>query len=126
MTLLNTSNEITLNTTAFNTLRLRQNGRHFADNIFKGIFFNENIWLSHEIWLKCILKGLGDNKSTLVQAMTWSKTGNMSVSAAMKTKFYDTAELSWDYLKIPLVNFLNTMFTDDQGGRLNKKDGLTR
>ena len=26
-----------------NTLRLRQNGRHFADAIFKCIFLNENV-----------------------------------------------------------------------------------
>ena len=26
------------------TLRPRQNGRHFADDIFKCIFINENVW----------------------------------------------------------------------------------
>ena len=29
-----------------NTLRLRQNGRHFADGIFKCIFLNEKVWIS--------------------------------------------------------------------------------
>ena len=29
----------------FNTLRPRQNERHFADDIFKRIFLNENIWI---------------------------------------------------------------------------------
>ena len=33
----------------FNTLRLRQNGRHFANDIFSCIFLNENI--SIVIWL---------------------------------------------------------------------------
>ena len=28
----------------FNTLRMRQNGRHFTDNILKYIFLNENAW----------------------------------------------------------------------------------
>ena len=28
-----------------NTLRQRQNGRHFADAIFKCIFMNENVWI---------------------------------------------------------------------------------
>ena len=28
------------------TLRLRQNGRHFPDDIYKCIFLNENIWIS--------------------------------------------------------------------------------
>ena len=30
-----------------NTLRSRQNGRHFADDIFKCIFLNENAWSFH-------------------------------------------------------------------------------
>ena len=30
----------------FNTLRPRQSGHHFADVIFKRIFFNENFWIS--------------------------------------------------------------------------------
>ena len=29
----------------FNTLRPRQNGRHFLDDTFKCIFLNENIWI---------------------------------------------------------------------------------
>ena len=29
----------------FNTLRPRQNGRHFADDTFKCIFLNENFWI---------------------------------------------------------------------------------
>ena len=28
-----------------NSLRLRQNGRHFADDVFKCNFFNENVWI---------------------------------------------------------------------------------
>ena len=28
-----------------NTLRPRQDGRHFADNIFKYIFLNENVFI---------------------------------------------------------------------------------
>ena len=36
----------------FNTLRQRQNGRHFADEIFKCIFLNENVWISLKISLK--------------------------------------------------------------------------
>ena len=29
-----------------NTLRPRQNGSHFADDLFKCIFLNENVWIS--------------------------------------------------------------------------------
>ena len=35
------------------TLRQRQNGRHFTDDIFKCIFLNENLWILITISLKC-------------------------------------------------------------------------
>ena len=38
----------------FNTLRPRQNGRHFPDDIFKCIFVNENVWIAIEISLKFV------------------------------------------------------------------------
>ena len=37
-----------------------QNGRHFADNMFKCIFLNENIWISNKISLKNVPWGLID------------------------------------------------------------------
>ena len=52
-----------------NTLRPRQNGRHFADIIFKCIFLNENVWISIEISLKFIPKGPMHNIPALVQIM---------------------------------------------------------
>ena len=39
-----------------NTLRPRQNGCRFPDNIFKYIFFNENVWISLKISLKFVPK----------------------------------------------------------------------
>ena len=57
----------------FNTLRLRQNGRHFEDNIFECIYFNENICISIKISLKFVPRGLIDNKVTLVQIMVWHR-----------------------------------------------------
>ena len=33
------------------TLTPRQNGRHFADDIFKNIFLNESDWISIRIWV---------------------------------------------------------------------------
>ena len=38
-----------------NTFRPRCNGKHFADDIYKCIFFNENIWISVKISLKVLL-----------------------------------------------------------------------
>ena len=41
---------------SLNTLRLRQNGRHFPDDIFKCIFFNENVWIFIKISLRLFLR----------------------------------------------------------------------
>ena len=51
---------------ALNTLRPRQHGRHFADDILKRIFLNENVWIPIEISLKFVPKGLIDNIPALV------------------------------------------------------------
>ena len=40
------------NVSCFNTLRQRQNGRHYPDDIFKWIFLNENIWIAMNISMK--------------------------------------------------------------------------
>ena len=50
-------------------MRPRQNERHFTDNIFKYIFFNENIWISIKISLKFVPKGPINNFPALVQIM---------------------------------------------------------
>ena len=44
-----------------------QNGRHFADDMFKRIFLNENIWISNLISLKYVPWGQIDNMSVLDQ-----------------------------------------------------------
>ena len=40
-----------------NTLRPRQNGWHFYDDIFKWIFLKENVWIQNTVWLKFVPKG---------------------------------------------------------------------
>ena len=54
---------------SFNTLRPRQNGRHFVDDTFKRIFVNENVKISINISLKFVPKGLINNIPALVQIM---------------------------------------------------------
>ena len=39
-----------------NTLRPKQDGRHFPDDILKCIFLNKNVWISLTISLKCVRK----------------------------------------------------------------------
>ena len=49
-----------------NTLRPRQNGRHFPDDILKCIFLNENVLISIKISLKFVPKGQINNIPALV------------------------------------------------------------
>ena len=66
-----------------NSLRPRQNGRHFADNIFKCIFLNENIWILIKISLKFVPKGPINNIAALVQIMAWRRPGGKPLSGPM-------------------------------------------
>ena len=59
-----------------NTLRPRQNGRHFADDIFKCIFLNENIRILIKISLNFVPKDPINNILALVQIMAWRRTGD--------------------------------------------------
>ena len=64
----------------FNTLRLRQKGRHFPDDIFKWIFLNENVWISINISLKFLPRGPINNIPTLVQVLAWRQPGDKPLS----------------------------------------------
>ena len=66
-----------------NTLRPRQNGRHFPDDIFKCIFLNQSIWISIAISLKFVPKGAINNISALVQIMAWRRSGDKPLSEPM-------------------------------------------
>ena len=59
-----------------NTLRPRQDGRHFPDDIFKCISLNENVWLSIEISLKFVRKGSINNIPALFQIMADQATSH--------------------------------------------------
>ena len=56
-------------TRSINTLRPRQNGHDFADDIFKCVFLNENVSISVTISLKYVLKGSIDKIPAWVQIM---------------------------------------------------------
>ena len=70
----------------FNTLRPRQNGRHFPDDIFKWIFLNENVWISINISLKFVPRGPINNIPTLVQVMAWRRPGDKQLSEPMMVR----------------------------------------
>ena len=66
-----------------NTLRPRQDGRHFPDDILKWIFLNENLWISIEISLKFVPKDTINNIPALVQIMAWRRPGDKPLSEPM-------------------------------------------
>ena len=66
-----------------NTLRLRKNGRHFADDTFKHIFLNENVRISIKISLQFVSKSPIKNIPTLVQIMAWHRPGDKPLSEPM-------------------------------------------
>ena len=57
----------------------------FADDIFKRIFLNENIWISNKISLKYVPRGPIDNMSALVQIMTWRQKDEKPLPEPMVT-----------------------------------------
>ena len=70
-----------------NTLRPRQNICHFADDIFKCIFLNENVWILIKISLKFVSNGPINNTSALVQIMAWYRPGDKPLSEPMLVSF---------------------------------------
>ena len=66
-----------------NTLRPRQNGCRFADDIFKCIFLNENEWISPRISLKFVPEVRINNIPALVQIMAWRRAGDKPLSEPM-------------------------------------------
>ena len=66
-----------------NSLRPRQNGRHFADDTFNRIFVNENVRISNKFSLKFVPKGPINNIQALVQIMAWRRPGDKPLSEAM-------------------------------------------
>ena len=69
-------------TVAINTSRPRQNGRHFADDIFS-IFLDENARISLKLSLKFVPKVRINNIPALVQIMAWRRPGDKPLSEPM-------------------------------------------
>ena len=67
----------------FNTLKPRQNGRHYADETFKCIFLNENVRIPITIWLGFVPKGPINNIPALFQIMAWRRPGDKPLSEPM-------------------------------------------
>ena len=73
----------------FNSSPPGQNGRHFADDIFRCIFVNENFCILIKISLKFVPRGPVDNNSAFVYIMAWRWMGDKPLSEQMLTLFTD-------------------------------------
>ena len=81
-----------------NTLRPRQNGRCFADDILKSNFFYENCCIMIQNSLKC---SRGSNEQpTLVQIMALRQTGEKPLYELMMAQFTDTHRHTHIYIYI--------------------------
>ena len=72
---------------SLNTLWPRQNGHHFADDLFKRIFLNETFRIAIRISLQSVPKGPIDNIPALVKIMAWRRPGDKPLSEPMMVRF---------------------------------------
>ena len=70
-------------TNGVNTSGSRQNGRRFADDVFKCIFLNENISILIKISLEFVPTGPITNIPSLVQIVAWRRPGDKPLSEPM-------------------------------------------
>ena len=75
-----------IRTHVVNSLRPRQKGRQFPDDIFKCIFLTENVIISIKISLKFVPKGSMNNILTLLQIMAWRRPGDKPLSEPMMVR----------------------------------------
>ena len=85
-----------------NTLRPGQNGRHFANDILKYIFMNENVWIAITISLKFVPNGPIDYIRALFQIMAWRRPDGKPLSEPMMAGLLThNASLGLNELTIP-------------------------
>ena len=72
-----------------NSLRSKQNGCNFANDIFKHIFMTENVLTLIVISLKFVRQGPISNKPALAQIKTWYRKGDTPLSKSMVAYFTD-------------------------------------
>ena len=91
---------MTLSSMKARIVRSEQNGRLFANDIFKYITLKENSCILNQISLKCVHQGPINNKSALIQLMAWCGTGDKPLSEPVTMQFTDehiryNASVNW-------------------------------
>ena len=87
-----------------------------ADDIFKLIFFNENIWILIKISLKFVPKGPIKNNTALVQVMACRRFGDKPLSEPWTKDGLDTDEYmhhsaSMSWATLAMKSTVTTTFT---------------
>ena len=86
---------------------------HFAENIFKSIFLNENCYILIKIWLKFVTKGSFDKKPALVQIMTCRQTVDKPLSEPMMAQFTDVYMYHTDWLIWSDIGYMQEIFNHE-------------
>ena len=90
-----------------NTLRLRQNGRHFADDTFNRIYVNENFRISTKFSLKFVPKGPINNIPALIQIMAWRRPGDKPLSEPVMVSLLTHICITRpQWVKVEITSFL--------------------
>ena len=90
-----------------NTLRPRQNGRLFADDIFKCIFLDENVWISIKISLKFVQKCPINDILALIYIIAWCRPSSKSLSDPMMVSLLThicIIQPEWVYTRLSLLH----------------------
>ena len=110
-----------------NTLRPRQNGRHFSDNIFKWIFLNENVWISIKISLKFVPNVPINNIPALVQITARRLSGDKPLSEPMMDSLLThicvtlPQWVEWNNKTVPDLRWIQNLKKEAIVGILEKK-----
>ena len=79
------------------------NGQHFADDNFKWIIWNGNVWFSSKISVKCVQEGLIDHKAALILVMAWHQIDDKPLPEPVMTKISDTTRSQSHKFGVKLV-----------------------
>ena len=91
-----------------NSLRLRQNRRHFEDDVFKCNCLNENVWILIKISPKFVANGPINNIPALVQIMAWhDKATSHHLNQWWLDYWHTNASLGLNELKTAYFFFQN-------------------
>ena len=93
-----------------NTLRPRQNGRHFTDCIFKYVFLKENVRISLKISLKLVSMVQINIIPALVPIMAWRRPGDKPLSGPMMVNLLT-------HICVTLLQWLNTFHLHETHNR---------